>query len=144
MKLLQMQTETLAQRLGQAPVISTEVDDYKPFLAITQDANPIHTDEDYAKKTMFNGLVVPGLYLALAAEGFIPKGTAAMDMVFNKAVRPGDDIRFLEHDSNIEKKIVWYNASGQEPEVVLEARIRLNSPEQNKRIDGSEEGVKKY
>lgn len=64
------------------------------------DQNPIHTDVEFAKGTMYGGTIAHGLYtLALLSEmltevfgnHWINSGT--VDIAFLKPVRPGDTIK---------------------------------------------------
>jgi 3-hydroxybutyryl-CoA dehydratase len=60
------------------------------FAGVSGDFNPLHTDEEYAKKTMFKGRIVHGLFTA----------TLISNIIGNKLPGPGciylkQDLRFL-------------------------------------------------
>lgn len=67
------------------------------YVSIAEDYNPIHTDEEFAKKTPFKGIIAPG-YQTMAyiselmsrdfGNAWYTNGT--MDIRMVKVVRPGD------------------------------------------------------
>lgn len=137
----------LVQRLEMAKTIDTSVERYAPFLAITGDTNPIHTDENYALKTPFRGLVVPGLFLALRGEGHYPTNMSGLDLTFKNPTRPGQNIKLLSPENVCapDARIRWYMVDDGSPELVLEGRIMLDNGDKNPEImNEKEEGVKVY
>ncbi|UCE12453.1 MAG: MaoC family dehydratase [Candidatus Heimdallarchaeota archaeon] len=74
-------------------------DDIKLFAEVSGDHNPLHLDEDYAKKTFFQGRIAHGMLSAsfistvLASELPGPGSIyLKQDLVFKKPVRIGDTI----------------------------------------------------
>lgn len=73
--------------------------DIELFTEMTGDRNPLHYDEDSAKKTRFGGLIVQGgvttgLLNAVVAEDLPGPGSVFLhvDWSFKAPVRPGDEI----------------------------------------------------
>lgn len=74
-------------------------DDIALFTTLSGDRNPLHYDEDAAKRTPFGGIVVQGgvtsaILNAVVAERLPGPGTVFMqtDLRFLAPVRPGDTI----------------------------------------------------
>ena len=73
--------------------------DIELFTELTGDRNPLHYDEDLAKRTRFGGLIVQGgvtsgLLNAVVAENLPGPGSVFLqvDWRFTAPVRPGDTI----------------------------------------------------
>ena len=73
--------------------------DIELFTALTGDKNPLHYDEDFAKKSRFGELIVQGgvssgLLNAVVAEQLPGPGSVFLhvDWSFTAPVRPGDEI----------------------------------------------------
>ena len=73
--------------------------DIELFTAISGDRNPLHYDENLAKKTKFGGIIVPGgitsaILNAVVADKLPGPGTVFLhvDWNFRAPVRPGDTI----------------------------------------------------
>lgn len=71
----------------------------RKFSEITGDNNPIHSDEEYAKTTMFGGLIAPGILVAGLISGvlgdkFPGPGTiyVSQNLKFLKPVKVNDCI----------------------------------------------------
>ena len=67
------------------------------YVSIAEDYNPIHTDEEFAKKTPFKGIIAPGYQtMAYISEvmsrdfGNAWYTSGEMDIRMVKVVRPGD------------------------------------------------------
>lgn len=147
MRISQIESMELIQRLEMAKTIDTSVERYAPFLAITGDTNPIHTDENYALKTHFGGLVVPGLFLALRGEGYYPTNMSGLELTFKNPAKPGQNIKLLppEDACSHDARMRWYMIDDGSPELVLEGRIMLGNDDKNpKIINEKDEGVKVY
>ena len=78
---------------------TTRMRDIELFTEITGDRNPLHYDEELARKSVFGGLIVQGgvttgLLNALVAEDLPGPGTVflGMELKFVKAVYVGDTI----------------------------------------------------
>lgn len=87
--------------IGQKAELTREVSkrDIEMFTAISGDHNPLHYDEELAKKTKFAGIVVQGgvtsaILNAAVAEKLPGPGTVFLhvDWNFKAPVRPGDTI----------------------------------------------------
>src|SRR4051795_9888366 len=85
------QTATLTRRIS--------MDDIELFSALTGDRNPLHYDEDFARRSRFGELIVQGgvtsgLLNAVVAEQLPGPGSVFLhvDWSFNAPVRPGDEI----------------------------------------------------
>ena len=87
--------------VGQKAEITRQVDqrDIELFTAISGDHNPLHYDEELAKKTKFGGLIVQGgvtsaILNAVVAEKLPGPGSVFLhvDWNFKAPVRPGDKI----------------------------------------------------
>lgn len=73
--------------------------DIELFSEITGDRNPLHFDEEVARRSLFGGIIVQGgitsgLLNAIVAEKLPGPGSVFLqvDWSFREAVRPGDDI----------------------------------------------------
>jgi len=73
--------------------------DIELFTAISGDRNPLHYDENLAKKTKFGGIIVPGgitsaIIIAVVADKLPGPGTVFLHVNWNfrAPVRPGDVI----------------------------------------------------
>lgn len=69
------------------------------FAKLSYDTNPIHTDLEFAKKTQFGQIIVPGfltgsMFSAIIGTKFPGFGSVYMkqEMVFRKPVFPGQQI----------------------------------------------------
>jgi acyl dehydratase len=74
-------------------------DDIELFTELTGDRNPLHYDEDAARRSRFGGLIVQGgvtsgLLNAVVAEDLPGPGSVFLhvDWSFTAPVRPGDEI----------------------------------------------------
>lgn len=85
------------------------------FVEITGDNNPIHTDEKYAKTTIFGGIIAPGILVAGLISGvlggqFPGHGTiyVSQNLKFLKPVKLNDYITAEVEvtDINTEKNIL--------------------------------------
>ena len=79
------------------------------FAELSQDFNPIHLNQDYAEKTMFQGKIAHGMLVASFISGVIGndfpgEGTIYLkqDLKFVSPVRYGDKIRVCVEVSEIE------------------------------------------
>ena len=78
---------------------TTSLRDIELYTEITGDRNPLHYDEELARKSLFGGLIVQGgvttgILNALVAEDLPGPGTVflGMELKFSKAVYVGDTI----------------------------------------------------
>lgn len=76
-----------------------ELRDIELFTEMTGDRNPLHYDEELARKSMFGGLIVQGgvttgLLNAIVAEDLPGAGSVflGMELKFSKAVYVGDTV----------------------------------------------------
>jgi acyl dehydratase len=94
--------------------------DIVAFAGLSGDHNPIHTDEEFARRTPFRGRVAHGLLIQSAASGLanqteIFDGTivAVMEMRirYKAPVHPGDtihiELRVVERDPEPSRKRGW-------------------------------------
>ena len=88
---------TVGQRAAFSKTV-TEVD-LALFVAITGDVNPLHVDEEFARRTFFGGRIVHGLLggsLLSTVVGTLLPGTGAIyreqSFRFRKPVRVGDTL----------------------------------------------------
>jgi acyl dehydratase len=72
------------------------------FAELTGDSNPVHLDQEFARRTLFRGRIAHGLLVQSIASGLawqtgVFRGTiialAEITMRFEAPVRPGDTIR---------------------------------------------------
>ncbi len=99
----------------------------KKFAEISGDFNPVHLNDDYAKKTMFRGKIAHGMLLGSFISGilgneFPGEGTIYLkqDFSFLKPVRYGDCIKICvvvnsidEEKSRVELQTDCYNQKGE-------------------------------
>jgi 3-hydroxybutyryl-CoA dehydratase len=85
--------------VGDAATASMVVTDetIAQYAALTGDENPIHTDDDYAAETMFEGRIAHGILSAgaiSAALAALPGDVVylSQDLRFENPVRPGDTV----------------------------------------------------
>ena len=117
-------------------IISEE--EIKKFAQLTGDNNPIHLDDQYAKKTMFkkriaHGLLTASLISTVIATKLPGPGSIYLDqsLKFLAPVHIGDQIRIFVKvtKKNIEKRIVMLSTEAYVSEkkiITGEARILLN------------------
>ncbi len=88
-------------------------EDIEMFAKVSTDHNPIHLDDDYAKKTMFkgriaHGMLTAGLVSAVIGEQLPGRGAIylAQSLKFLAPVRPGDEVytELTVTDVNREKR----------------------------------------
>lgn len=81
---------------------AVDLSDISAFSELTGDHNPVHLDEDFARKTAFRGRIAHGLLVEALASGLawqtgLFQGTivalSEIRMRFEAVVRPGDTIR---------------------------------------------------
>jgi 3-hydroxybutyryl-CoA dehydratase len=77
--------------------VTVTENDLKKFAELSGDYNPLHTDEEYAKKTEFNGRVIHGMFLGALVSRFVgmelPGKKALLlkeTLEFKKPTRVGD------------------------------------------------------
>ena len=75
-------------------------DEVKAFAELTYDTNPLHNNAEYAKKSSFGQLIVPGflsgsLFSAIIGTRFPGEGTIYLNqnMSFRRPVFPGQQVR---------------------------------------------------
>lgn len=85
----------------------------KEFINISGDLNPVHSDEEYAQKTIFKKRVVPGMLTASLISGVLGtklpgEGTIYLEqnLKFIKPVYINDIITTEVEIENIEGKII--------------------------------------
>ena len=70
------------------------------FLNFSGDRNPLHADADYARRTPFGEIVVPGMCVVLAALAHAPRGRfARVTGQFRQPVFMRRDYRFHVEDA---------------------------------------------
>ncbi|MGE5827333.1 MAG: SDR family NAD(P)-dependent oxidoreductase [Micromonosporaceae bacterium] len=66
------------------------------FATVSGDANPLHVDADFARRTMYGGCVAHGVLVAIVALGDVDPATLSrtrsLDLSFAQPVFPGDDL----------------------------------------------------
>ncbi|MEM9724516.1 MAG: MaoC family dehydratase [Pseudomonadota bacterium] len=74
-------------------------DTIEAFGAVSGDRNPVHFDDDYAKGTMFGGVIAHGMicagFISALIAGELPgEGTIYLkqSLAFRAPVRPGDEV----------------------------------------------------
>lgn len=73
-------------------------EDIRKFIELSLDSNPLHTDEEFAKRTMFKGRVVHGLIPFSLVSGALTKLMGpgniwlAQTLKFTNPVRLGDKV----------------------------------------------------
>jgi acyl dehydratase len=92
-----MPTPTVGQTARRTRLVSTR--DIELFTELTGDRNPLHYDEEFAKRSRFGELIVQGgvttgLLNAVVAEDLPGPGSVFLhvDWSFRAPVRPGDEI----------------------------------------------------
>lgn len=116
----------IGEKASQTKTI-TETDVYL-FAGITGDFNPIHVNEEFAKKTPFGGriahgglatgLIAPVLGMKLPGLGTI---VTKLTVWFTAPVKPGDTITAeaeviekIEEKKRIKMKLTWKNQRGEQ------------------------------
>ncbi len=113
--------------------------DVDTFAAITGDFNPVHVDEEYAKKSIFkkricHGMLVSSLFSALLGTKLPGEGSiyVGQDIKFIKPVYIGDTITAKVTITNIihEKKriILLTEAFNQNNELVITGEAKILYP----------------
>lgn len=107
------------------------------FVAVSGDANPLHTDEELARRTFFGGRIAHGMLTASllsAAVGMVLPGTGAIyrsqTLEFLRPVRPGDtltayvEVDGLDREANRVVMTTWID--NQRGERVLQGHAVLS------------------
>ncbi len=113
-------------------------DDIEKFAAVSGDRNPIHLDEDYAKKTFFQGRIAHGMlsaaFISAVLANKLPgKGSIYLnqELIFKKPIRIGDTIIVVVEviGKDDEKRHVFLKTSciNQNDEMVVDGKavVRL-------------------
>ena len=114
--------------------------DIEMFAAITGDSNPIHLDDDYAGRTIFNGRIAHGLLTAGLISAALSRFPGVIiyrsqSLSFRGPVRPGDTIEAI---AEVAEKIYGRDeirlettCTNQRGELVLsgEARLKVLEPQ---------------
>jgi acyl dehydratase len=91
----------LLPKEGDTALITKRIslEEIKEFARLTGDTNPVHMDEEYAKKTRFKGIVAHGMWTASLVSAVLGTelpgpGTIYLSqwIKFKGPVYPGDDI----------------------------------------------------
>jgi len=99
---MQAQGRTIDEiTLGEKAVLRRKIteEDIQCFAEATGDVNPLHLDEDYAKKTVFKGRIAHGMLVAslfsnIIGTGFPGPGTVyvSQTLAFKRPVKINDTI----------------------------------------------------
>eukprot|EP00760_Papus_ankaliazontas_P031637 PhM_4_TR5373/c0_g1_i1/m.85451 len=123
---------------------SFSLSDIKAFSALSYDANPLHFEEDAAKKLGFDGIVVPGLLTSSTLSGILANhvpgpGSIYMnqDLKFCAPVYTNDELEFEVKITKVRKS--YFNASTK-VWVIKRSREGVVLPEPLLCIDGEAVG----
>lgn len=108
--------------------------DIKNFVDISNDTNPIHTNEEYAQKSIFKTRVAPGMLSASLISGVLGsnlpgEGSIYLEqsLKFIKPVYLNDIITAEVEIINIEKKIITFltNCYNQNNDIVISGKAKI-------------------
>ncbi len=128
-------------KVGDSVEVKTVVTDdmVRKFAEITGDNNPLHLDEEFAKKTMFkkriaHGMLVASLISKVLGHDFPGAGTiyVSQKVKFRKPVYVGDEVSVHVEvmDKNEERRRLYLQTDvydGEEKVIVGEAEVYLPS-----------------
>ncbi len=120
-------------------IVEITQDHVETFGTITNDINPVHFDDDYASKTMFQKRIAHGMYIGslfskvfgldLPGEGTI---YVKQSLAFKRPVYFGDTITatVIVKDKNLERNRVLFDciATNQNHEIVITGEAELMPP----------------
>lgn len=100
-----------------------------PSQIINGDTNPLHFNEDYARKKGFKSIIAPGIYVGslIEKEPYF-KECGQLNLKFIKEVEDGDNVNIIKDG----KDLVWKN---QNDEIVIKGRIG-EYPENEVNLEG--------
>lgn len=120
-------------------VKTIEESDVRAFAEVSGDKNPIHIDEEYAKKSMFGKRIVHGMlsaaYIsAVIGNEFPGTGTIYMEqsMRFLKPVYIGDEVKVLVRIKELQQKgraLLQTNVMNMNGELVIEGEALVKLPQ---------------
>lgn len=112
--------------------------DLDTFVKLTQDTNPLHTDEEYAKTTMFNGRIVHGMLagsLFSTLVGMVCPGKRnlylSQTLKFKKPVKVGDTLTIR---GTIVQKMDTFKLIKIKTEILIHNNVVINGEAQVKVI----------
>lgn len=113
-----------------APIIKKMTQEkINAYVSYAEDYNPIHTDEEFAKKTPFKGTIAPGYqsmaYISELMAREFGKGwylAGKLDLRLTKPVRPGDTLFTLG-------KVLEKKEAGDQKAVICEVRVKNQNDE---------------
>lgn len=131
--------------VGDTATFTTKVtnEDIVTFATLTEDVNPIHIDEEFAKKTMFKGRIAHGMltasYISTLIGTLLPGKNVvylSQNCKFTAPVRVGDTLKVVGEitEKKAQKKIMTLktNIYNQNDELVVEGSAVVMKKEQRK------------
>lgn len=119
-------------KVGQSASLSKTIQqrDIERFAELSGDDNPIHLDEDYAKRTRFGGRIAHGMLVAGLISAVLgtklpgPGGIyLSQELKFRRPVKPGDtltaNVTIIEWDEEKSRMTLATEVSNQHDEVVI-------------------------
>lgn len=111
-------------------------DDIKKFADVSGDRNPIHLDEEFAKKTFFQGRIAHGMlsvaFISTVLASKLPgPGSIYLkqEIIFKKPVRIGDTItvavEVIDKDDEKERVILKTTCINQDNELVVDGKATV-------------------
>ncbi|MFX1284261.1 MAG: MaoC family dehydratase [Promethearchaeota archaeon] len=111
-------------------------DDIRKFADVSGDRNPIHLDEEFAKRTFFHGRVAHGMlsaaFISTVLASKLPgPGSIYLkqEIIFKKPVRIGDTItvavEVIDKDDEKERVILKTTCINQDNELVVDGKATV-------------------
>ena len=111
-------------------------EDIKKYAEVSGDRNPIHLDEEYAKKTFFKGRIAHGMFSAALISAVLANqlpGPGSIylkqEISFIKPIRIGDTIKVIveviEKDDKKERVILRTSCTNQHSKIVVDGKATV-------------------
>jgi len=131
---MQVQGRTIDElELGEKAVLRRKIteEDIQRFAEATGDVNPLHLDEDYAKKTVFKGRIAHGMLVAslfsnIIGTRFPGPGTVyvSQTLAFKRPVKINDtitaEVEVHKIDRDKERVVLYTSCRNQHGDIVLD------------------------
>ena len=117
------------------------------YLGLTNDANPLYIQHDYASQTPYEKPIVPSIMLAgiisSAVSQYLPgpgSHIIAQDLQFLKPIYHYATVQLLLEVTEVDRKghfiIVNVNGRNEKDEVAINGRLKVSPPYPPERMDG--------
>lgn len=97
---MEVLTEAVCSALGrESEPVTFEVErgDIRRFVEAIEDPNPLYTDERYARKTRYGGIIAPPTFLtAISNRKWVAENVMALDCPLKRILNAGNEIEMFQ------------------------------------------------